>query len=132
MTKKTFAKIVFFIMLAVTIAVGVWAHFYEAPYRLIENYVDAVERNDEKAFNKYADGAITLGEEYGYFLYASGFTEEEDPKFKAKLLKREQRGSSVWLTVRITAYNDSRHTEFEMPFIVKPHRFGVLQVGGPG
>jgi hypothetical protein len=125
MTKKTIAKIVFGFTLALTIAVGIWAHLYQEPYRLVEQYYDALERGDEKAFEKYSDGGVTINEALKIALSDSGFTEEDDPEFKVKFLSREENGDSVWITVKLTIYNDERHFDTEKQFI---YSSGKLQI----
>jgi hypothetical protein len=132
MTKKNVAKAVFALTLAVTTAVGVWAHLYEAPYKTVEKYYDAIERGDEKTFDKYADGGVTINEALEIALSGSGFTKEDDPEFKVKFISREQNGNSVLITVGLTVYNDERHTDTRRMFIVKPYRFGMLEVSETG
>jgi hypothetical protein len=128
MINKTFAKIICIIAIIGTVGVMIWANIYSAPYRTVEDYFAALGRGDERAFTKVSDGGVGLNEALGTALSGSGFTEEDDPDFKVKLISREKNGDSFFIRVKLTIYNEERYTEEERVLDVKTYGVGDLRV----
>jgi hypothetical protein len=132
MKNKNIRNIIVGLVLAAIIITGAWIYIRNTPLGLVKQYYSALEHRDEKTFNKLADGGITFNEALRGALNGSGFSKNDDVKFKVNLIRQEKHGNSIWLYFKLDIYDNERSVEFERLLIVKPHRFGTLQITEPG
>jgi hypothetical protein len=113
---KTVGRIFLAAVLILTVAVFVVSGFYSGETKAVEGYIDAIDRQDQIAFEKYSEKAFDVNTIRSEYIEKSGLSDTDEIDFKVTFPKGvtiKQGGDNFAVPIKITVYDDNSHFVFE-------------------
>jgi hypothetical protein len=114
---KTAGRIFLAAALIFTVAVFVVSGFFGGETKAVEAYIDAIDRQDQIAFDKYSEKALDVNMIRSEYITKSGLTGLDDEfDFKVTFPKGvtiKQGGDNFAVPIKLTVYDDNSHFVFE-------------------
>jgi uncharacterized membrane protein YvbJ len=113
---KTVGRILLAAALIFTVAVFVVSGFYSGETKAVEAYVDAIDRQDQIAFDKYSEKSRDVNTIRSEYIKKSGLTESAEIDFKVTFprgVTLKQGGDNFAVPIKLTVYDDNSHYVFE-------------------
>jgi hypothetical protein len=113
---KTAGKVLLAAALIFTVAVFVVNGFYDGETKAVEAYIDAIDRQDQIAFDKYSEKVIDVNAIRNEYIAKSGLIESDEIDFKVTFPKGvtiKQGGDNFAVPIKLTVYDDNSNFVFE-------------------
>jgi hypothetical protein len=114
--KKITGKIIALITLLFTIAVFVFTGFFSGETKAVERYFDAIDRQDQTAFDKYSEKELNVDSIRSDYIKQSGLTDSDDVDFKVEFPSGatiNAGGDNFAVPIKLTIYDDDTHFVFD-------------------
>ncbi|MDR0974405.1 MAG: hypothetical protein LBL80_01800 [Ruminococcus sp.] len=114
--KKTTGKITAVITLVLSIAIFIFTGIFDGETKAVERYFDAIDRQDQTAFDKYSEKKINVDSIRSDYIRKSGLEDSDDIDFKVEFPSGatiKQGGDNFAVPIKLTIYDDKEHYIFE-------------------
>jgi hypothetical protein len=114
--KKITGKIIALLTLLFTIAVFVFTGFFSGETKAVERYFDAIDRQDQTAFDKYSEKKLNVDSIRSDYIIQSGLTDSDDVDFKVEFPSGatiNAGGDNFAVPIKLTVYDDDTHFVFD-------------------
>ncbi|MDR0942923.1 MAG: hypothetical protein LBM41_00110 [Ruminococcus sp.] len=115
-TTKTAGKLLMAATLIFTVAVFVVSGFYSGETKAVEGYIDAIDRQDQIAFDKYSEKTLDVNTIRSEYIAKSGLDNSDEIDFKVTFpngVTIKQGGDNFAVPINLTVYDDNTHFVFE-------------------
>jgi hypothetical protein len=115
---KTAGRIFLAAALILTASVFVVSGFYSGETKAVEAYIDAIDRQDQIAFDKYSEKTLDVNAIRSEYIAKSGLADDSDNEIDFKVtfpkgVNIKQGGDNFAVPIKLTVYDDNSHFVFE-------------------
>ncbi|MDR0987672.1 MAG: hypothetical protein LBL98_08290 [Ruminococcus sp.] len=114
--KKITGKLLALVTLLLSVSVFVFSGFFSGETKAVERYFDAIDRQDQTAFDKYSEKKTNVDSVRNDYIKKSGLEDSDDIDFKVEFpsgVTIKQGGDNFAVPIKLTVYNDDAHFVFE-------------------